>query len=78
MLPSGLERQTERRWDVGELEPCDLAAVGELGAAVLLEKMWRCSVPVPEEDEAVTAELLALTPVPSGPGRRGQPADQRG
>jgi hypothetical protein len=59
VLLSGLDRQPERPWDVGELEPCDPGAVNELDAAVLLEEMWRCAVPLPEEDETVTAELLA-------------------
>ena len=59
VLLSGLERQPKRPWDVGELEPFDLAAVDELDAAVLLEQMWRWSVPEPEEDETLTAELLA-------------------
>jgi hypothetical protein len=42
VLLSGLKRQPERPWDVGELEPFDPAAVDELDAAVLLEQMWRC------------------------------------
>ena len=59
VLLSGLNGQPERPWDVGEREPCDPAAVSELDPAVQLEEMWRCSVPVPEEDEAETAKLLA-------------------
>jgi hypothetical protein len=59
VLLSGFRWQPERPWDVGELEPCDLGAVGELDAAVLLEDMWRSAVPVPEEDGTVTAKLLA-------------------
>ena len=35
VLLSGLGRQPERPWDVGELEPCHPGAVGELDAAVL-------------------------------------------
>lgn len=62
VLLSGLEGHPERPWDVGELEPFDPAAVDELDAAVLLEQMWRCSVPEPEEDQAITAELLAPHP----------------
>ena len=62
VLLSGLEGHPERPWDVGELEPFDPAAVNELDAAVLLEQMWRCSVPEPEEDQAITAELLAPHP----------------
>jgi hypothetical protein len=59
VLLSGFKWQPERPWDVGELEPCDPGAVGELDAAMLLEEMWRSAIPKPEEDEAVTAKLLA-------------------
>lgn len=59
VLLSGFRRQPERPWDVGELEPCDPDAVGELDAAALLEDMWRIAIPKPEEDETVTAKLLA-------------------
>ena len=59
VLLSGFSWQPERPWDVGELEPCDPGAVGELDAAEVLEDMWRSAVPRPVEDEAVTAKLLA-------------------
>jgi hypothetical protein len=59
VLLSGLERQSERPWDIGELEPCDPGVADELDAAVLLEDMWDSAVPLPGEDEGRTAELLA-------------------
>jgi hypothetical protein len=43
---------------VGELEPRDPGAVGELDAAVLLEEMWRLALPVPGIDDAEVADLL--------------------
>jgi Domain of unknown function (DUF4253) len=59
VLLSGLKGQPERPWDVGELEPCVPGSVDDLDAAALLEEMWDSAVPIPEEDEAADAELLA-------------------
>jgi Transposase len=78
VLLSGLEGQPERPWDVGELEPFDPAAVDELDAAVLLEQMWRRSVPDPEEDQTITRTAGSPLAYLPRPGRWGRPADQRG
>lgn len=58
VLLSGLAGQTERPWDIGELSPCDPGEVDRLEAPVVLEEMWRFSVPDPAEDDAETAEVL--------------------
>jgi Domain of unknown function (DUF4253) len=82
VLLSGLEGQPERPWDSGELWPCEPGAVDGLDPAAVLREMWQASVPVPEEDEAETAALLApysraFPGLATADGPRAGPGDRR-
>jgi Domain of unknown function (DUF4253) len=59
LLLSGLPGQPERPWDSGELSPRHRSILDGMDAAAVLREMWDDHVPVPEEDDAETAELLA-------------------
>jgi hypothetical protein len=59
LLLSDLAGQPGRPWESGELSrPADPDAVAGLDARTLLPALWDRHVPVPEEDQELTAEVL--------------------
>jgi hypothetical protein len=59
LLLSDLPGDPGRPWESGELRPSDPGVLAGLDAPAVLRELWDRHVPVPEEDEAWTAEVLA-------------------